>query len=737
MHSFNCLSLLTFAASAALAAPALAAPLDPNSFATLGTFNPAGGPSIANTSGTPTLFAGGTTYTGVVSPGGIAVFTFDNVTIGDGVNITGDGSRPLAILSKGNVTFAGSGTISVALGGSGGGQPTTADGDGPGGGGAGGPFGGGGGGGFGGPGGDGGGFAPGVGGSSYGNLSLALEGGSAGGRADTGFGGGGAGGSGGGALEIGAFGAITLASITVLDARGGAGATASQAASGGGGSGGALFLHASAINLSGGGSFRAGGGAGGIQTPSGGAGGGGGGGRITFQTKAYVTNAPLAAATTTINVAPGAGASAGAPGIARFEAVSTTVPAGAFFDFRAPGFTEFATTHLTVESAGIAAKKGAYVNPGKVTVRSGGIMSATGLLSGGEWKIEGGALLTPGGIDLTGASLSGRGTVLGAVIGNSGSITAAGGTLTLGDANRIDAIDFGGTLNIGAAGTPARGLLLDTDRAVIGTTNLSSGSTLDAANGTELSSARTLTAGNDTMIGGSFLNHGTVTGPSTTGQFLTFTDDVTGAGSYAGNVLFSDGFSPGNSPAAVSLENLAFDSTATLQIELGGNTPGADYDQLLVSGAVSLNGTLQVSLLNPFVPLAGNAFNIIDGATISGAFSTVQLPTLSAGLMWNASQLYTAGVLSVTILGDYNGNGTIDAADYTVWRDTLGSLTNLTANGNGNSVIDAGDYGVWKQNFGRTSGSSAGATNAVPEPMGLLMILTGMLMLFFRRHAVM
>ncbi len=33
------------------------------------------------------------------------------------------------------------------------------------------------------------------------------------------------------------------------------------------------------------------------------------------------------------------------------------------------------------------------------------------------------------------------------------------------------------------------------------------------------------------------------------------------------------------------------------------------------------------------------------------------------------------------VAGDYNGNGVVDAADYTIWRDTLGSTTDLRANG--------------------------------------------------------
>ena len=73
-------------------------------------------------------------------------------------------------------------------------------------------------------------------------------------------------------------------------------------------------------------------------------------------------------------------------------------------------------------------------------------------------------------------------------------------------------------------------------------------------------------------------------------------------------------------------------------------------------------------------------------------------------------------------------------ADYTVWRDTLGSTTNLAADGNSNGMIDAGDYGVWKTNFGNHTGAGAGANAAVPEPATLWMLLVGVLVMCSRRR---
>ena len=78
--------------------------------------------------------------------------------------------------------------------------------------------------------------------------------------------------------------------------------------------------------------------------------------------------------------------------------------------------------------------------------------------------------------------------------------------------------------------------------------------------------------------------------------------------------------------------------------------------------------------------------------------------------------------------GDYNGDGTVNAADYTVWADTLGDSveSGTGADGNSDGVVGPDDYQVWVANFGTTA-ATAGA-QSVPEPSCLiLLLLTGLL----------
>ena len=84
-----------------------------------------------------------------------------------------------------------------------------------------------------------------------------------------------------------------------------------------------------------------------------------------------------------------------------------------------------------------------------------------------------------------------------------------------------------------------------------------------------------------------------------------------------------------------------------LLIELAGTTAGTQYDQLIVTGAVTLDGTLQVSLINGFNPALGNTFDVLDWGTLSGTFSSLQLPSLSGA----ASLEYVSAVHDWHALG--------------------------------------------------------------------------------------
>jgi polyhydroxybutyrate depolymerase len=80
----------------------------------------------------------------------------------------------------------------------------------------------------------------------------------------------------------------------------------------------------------------------------------------------------------------------------------------------------------------------------------------------------------------------------------------------------------------------------------------------------------------------------------------------------------------------------------------------------------------------------------------------------------------TLMLVPTTVPGDYNQNGTVDAADYVVWRKTRGQTgAGLAADGDRSGTIDQADYDVWRANFGAaamTAASLASGSHQVPEP---------------------
>jgi GH35 family endo-1,4-beta-xylanase len=96
----------------------------------------------------------------------------------------------------------------------------------------------------------------------------------------------------------------------------------------------------------------------------------------------------------------------------------------------------------------------------------------------------------------------------------------------------------------------------------------------------------------------------------------------------------------------------------------------------------------------------------------------------------------TSAYSLVVAPGDYNGDHVVNAADYVVWRSTLGSTSDLRADGNGDRAITDADYNVWRSKLGTSYTSGLGQAASVPEPgAGILLILGALLLSARRRHA--
>jgi hypothetical protein len=173
---------------------------------------------------------------------------------------------------------------------------------------------------------------------------------------------------------------------------------------------------------------------------------------------------------------------------------------------------------------------------------------------------------------------------------------------------------------------------------------------------------------------------------------------------------------------------------------------------------------------NSFVPAAGvnaapiffNVFRVSDGQQIVGgvfptSLTSFQIPanSLAPNTAYRASLDFssrldelsagfenaTSSALfdSLTELnfttgqqteGDYNRDGTVNAADYVLWRKTLGQLDVVPysgADGDGDGDILEGDYTVWRTRFGGTSGGSGASGIPAPEATTVTLALLGLM----------
>lgn len=103
----------------------------------------------------------------------------------------------------------------------------------------------------------------------------------------------------------------------------------------------------------------------------------------------------------------------------------------------------------------------------------------------------------------------------------------------------------------------------------------------------------------------------------------------------------------------------------------------------------------------------GAAYLIEWGTTFGGNNSDAQIVRVD----------FNANLPS--LIGDYNEDGVVNAADYTVWRDAEGVIGDHPADGDNDGFVNDADYDYWRLNYGATAPVVAQIAEAASPPVSV------------------
>ena len=177
---------------------------------------------------------------------------------------------------------------------------------------------------------------------------------------------------------------------------------------------------------------------------------------------------------------------------------------------------------------------------------------------------------------------------------------------------------------------------------------------------------------------------------------------------------------------------------------LDTNTEGNGFDSLtfqitregmMVVNQTFLTAAAAVTFLdNAVLDLGSNGVGNVSG-NLDLVFTT-SLTTNDAGAGFYFDLVFGNSTINAGLVpGDYDRDGDVDAADYSVWKSSYGSTASLNADGSKNGVVDAADFTIWRNNLGVGVATGAGSLSSVPEPGAWLLALTAATLVLLRGMA--
>jgi hypothetical protein len=218
------------------------------------------------------------------------------------------------------------------------------------------------------------------------------------------------------------------------------------------------------------------------------------------------------------------------------------------------------------------------------------------------------------------------------------------------------------------------------------------------------------------------------------GGVLTNRGRVQGTGSIQTTLVNHGVVAPGN------LQTTRYEQMATGKLEFDLAQNGSSF--LNTTFGAALNGTASVELADGFLPTSGSTFTLLSSSmfgSITGQFSELEL-VAPPGVLFEGALQYTSHAVRFQVLaaelapetaGDFNRDGLVSAADYILWRNSLGQTgPGLAADANRDNSVGPDDLQYWRAGFGKRISLGPSLTTsrlaAVPEPTTAMLALVMM-----------
>ena len=335
----------------------------------------------------------------------------------------------------------------------------------------------------------------------------------------------------------------------------------------------------------------------------------------------------------------------------------TTTGVGSKFTTGSAHFTNNGTLTIAGGDSEVATGTGTFTNTGTLAVASGSTLALGGALTNfSGTTLSGGSYNVTGTFQFPGAN----------VVTNAANITLTGATSTiLNSTNSANAL--GRFANNASTGT----FSLLGGRVLATTGSFANAGTLAIGTGSSFTVGG---PGAFVQTAGKLIDDGTL---STSGSVTLSGGSLFGKGLIKGTLQSSGVITPGDSATSTGIltDSGAFkqNTGGSLDISIGGATPGSKFDQLN-STTANLAGTLNIKLINGFIPAPGTTFKVLNFTSETGKFATVH------GLAINGSEHFAITYQGTDVLLTVISGPASASTAVTPSRASAGQLRSLRLN---------------------------------------------------------